>query len=129
MGCQGHERELSSGIFGGSVTNQSDRYNGGTASVQLQGDASNAVLRAVGVRTLLGIGFVAANLWIRIGYPSDRKAQHAAQQKHAAEAQRERATDHLFSNRCLLHRCPCIGCHLRQSDGSGDKGPFQFGQL
>ena len=128
MGCQGHERELPTGIFGGSVTNQSDRYNGGTASVQLQGDASNAVLRAVGIRTLLGIGFVAANLGIRIGCPFDRKAQHAAQQQQqAAEAQRERAIDHLFSNRCRLHRCPCIGCRLRQSDGSEDRGPFQFG--
>ena len=127
MGCQGHERELPTGIFGGSVTNQSDGYNGGTASVELQGDASNAVLRAVGIETLLGVGFVAANLGIRIGCTSDRKAQHAAQQQQGAEAQRERAIDHLFSNRCLLHRCPCNGCRLRQYDGSEDKGPFQFG--
>ncbi len=71
------------------MTNQSDGYNGGTSSVQLQGDASNAVLRAVGIGTLLGIGFVAANLGIRIGSPPDRKAQHAAQQEQGAEAQRE----------------------------------------
>jgi len=87
--CQGYERELSTGIFGGAVTNQSDRYNRGTTSVQLQGDASNAVLRAVGVGTLLGVGFVAANLEIGIGGPPHRKAQNAAEQQHRAEAQRE----------------------------------------
>lgn len=71
------------------MTNKSHRYYGWTSSFELQGDASNAVLRAVGIGTLLGIGFVAANLGIRIGSPPDRKAQHAAQQEQGAEAQRE----------------------------------------
>ena len=129
MRCEGHKRELFAGILGGALTNESHRYNGMTPSLQLQSDASNAVLRAVDEETPLRIGFVAANLQIRIGCPCYWKAQHAAQQDQGAEAQRERAIHDPFSNRYRLRKCPCIGCHWRQCDGSGDIGPFRFGSV
>ncbi len=87
MRCEGHERELPTGIFCVAVTNETHGYNGWTSSFQLQGDAISAVLRAVDEGTLLCIGFVAANLEIRIGRHTHRNAHHAAQQEHGAEAQ------------------------------------------
>ena len=68
------------------MTNESHRYNGWTPTLQLHGDASNAVLRAVDEGTLFCIRGVATNLEIWIGSPFYRKAQHAAQQEQGAEA-------------------------------------------
>ena len=129
MRCEGHKRELFAGILGRALTNESHRYNGMTPSLQLQSDASNAVLRAVDEGTLFCIRGVATNLEIRIGSPFYRKAEHAAQQEQGAEAQRERAIHDPLSNRCRLRRSPCTGCHWRQYDGSGDRGSFRLGQV
>ena len=84
MLCEGHKGELSTGICAGSMTNETHGCDGWTPSLQLQGDAGNAVLRAVDEGTLLCIGFVAANLEIRIGSPFRLKDEHAAQQDQAA---------------------------------------------
>jgi hypothetical protein len=111
------------------MTNESHRYNGWTPTLQLHGDASNAVLRAVDEGTLLCIRCIAANPEIRFGRYFYRKAQHAAQQNQGAEAQRERAIHDPLSNRCRLRRSPCTGCHWRQYDGSGDRGSFRLGQV
>ena len=86
MRCDGYERDLPTGIFGGAMTNESHRYNRWTPTLQLHGDASNAVLRAVDEGTLFCIRGVATNLEIWIGSPFYRKAQHAAQQEQGAEA-------------------------------------------
>ena len=70
MRCDGHERDLPAGIFAGAMTNESHRYNGRTPSLQLHGDAINAVLSAVDEGTRVCIRLVAANLEIWIGSPT-----------------------------------------------------------